>query len=261
MLKALLAVLIALNTGGAAAKDERKGFLVAPAEFSENHSFKGFRGHDIDAISVVLYERKKTYPEKSEFETIAAWKDRVTKWEDLPLTKALRLQSPLAISVPLAKIPVLNDGVGVRFDAERQVASVQMNGECLRWAGLTLSDKEKKLGEYIGTNAFGVKKKITRIFRTTTCLQFDKQPDWINFHAPFPMDSSVASEMARLGHLVLVGTLVEPYRDSELDSTDPTIDFPYQVTHLTARIQFAPIEIIIVNPATGGVYLRAKKPQ
>jgi len=257
----LFAIIAATLIGGpCAAKDAGDGFLVTPSEINSERSFKGFRGHDIAAFSGALWKREQALPKKSEYETQVAYQERVDKWKAAAVSGSIMLDSVLAFSMPLARVTALNHLIHPTFDAETARVRVQMTGECENHAGVVMADTEKVLGSYVGSNAFGVKRKVKTIFRTSLCLQLLDHPDWVNFHEPVNIDPATAKAMTRVGHLVLLGTLREPYRWSEMNTSSPTLDDPYKVMHLAVAILFDLQEVLIIDPVTGRVFFRAKKP-
>ena len=158
------------------------GFSAQPFDLAVEKLLPGFKGHDAAGVVVELTKRKAAMV-KDEFETTAAYRERMAGQAARPLLGTLRIDKLFAFVLPAS-------AVKSTYDADDQVLSVSLPVQnetdklCVGWSFLIDDWKCKMFAlvetpisstSYIGENAFGVKRRVTKKQRLTIGLGFAPQ--------------------------------------------------------------------------------------
>lgn len=221
----------------------------------------GFTGHFPDEILLKLNAKKSKF-KKSEFETTAQYNARIEKEKAVPLMGSLTMQSLFAFS--FSKLSVQYDAdqsmltVGIEqqsvFDNDYDESNVEFTG--LLWDSL-----EKRLGSYIGSNAFGVKKRI-QAWRDTEIIvgitkKFISSIDSSNpIACSFSVDAQYAKTLKNTVRLLVIGKLTKPYMGQYEYEDTATITNPTHVITKSFMIYIQPVAIRVYDIQTGKVFCR-----
>lgn len=221
-----------------------------------------FTGHDIKG-EVAAVKRSPASQPKSEFESTDQYQARVAAYKG-PEKMAFRLFNEV-------------DGeanVEANYDADSQVLTIDIkpltysiDGHDASVDGFLLKRDSLGTQKYVGSNAFGVKKMITRQdYAEYGALLSADDPVFVkdafeSFGHPIarfriqmkPMEAAIIKTALRA---VLVCTVADPKVFHDTTSDEPTISHPYETNTLR---QFMPVttrELILYNDITGQVVAR-----
>jgi hypothetical protein len=119
------------------------------------------------------------------------------------------------------------------------------------------------LGTYLGTNALGVKRTVTRMVKniyyvslsSSSPLKLFTKDDYGLYLDParftWPMDPAAARANKASLSLALVGTIPLPEATEEKGLDEPTIDDPQQVLVYSRTLPFSLEELRVINSRTG----------
>lgn len=194
----------------------------------------GFAGSDFGA----LFKARSTIPKKGEFETSDQYRERL---------KAVSGDGFYSVALDLF----------AQYDADRQRFTVLILTKELQTEAaillnrygdrpvLVVNQTRKESGKYVGSNAFGVRTKVTKVNMIEDAIvlgnphydDVDDRAGARNFYIPLPSDRARATMLA-----FLLVFKPEPIGGAGLTTTassykDPTLDFPLAVT-TTARYLF-----------------------
>jgi hypothetical protein len=113
------------------------------------------------------------------------------------------------------------------------------------------------LGTYVGVNAFGVKKLITRMVEETYYVKLSPSspfhlftwagPSWFSWG----MDPAAARANKESLRIAVVGTVPSPEATEEKSPAEPTINRPRQVLVYSRTLPFSLEELRVINSRTG----------
>lgn len=107
-----------------------------------------------------------------------------------------------------------------------------------------------------GSNAFGVKKKITRRQTLSLWVDIEARPPGVQCFVPVGMSRGEAEKNTRAASWALIGTLIPPYVDSHSVTVTPTIDSPFEDDATDVAMGMIVEEVIAFDARTGRVFYR-----
>lgn len=200
-----------------------------------------------------LFKVKSTTP-KSEFETTDHYRERI---------KVVAGDGFYGIALDLTS----------KYDADRQRFEAVITGEKLQsetdlllhqigssTPAIVVKSTRRESGTYMGSNAFGVRAKVTRVQMTEDVLLLDhpsKELGW-SFYIPVPVDRARTTKLA-----FLLVFKPEPIRDAGLTTTasgysESSVDFPYDVKTTYRYIFAGDTSVWAYDKRTGEVLTRYK---
>jgi hypothetical protein len=219
-----------------------------------------FAGHDCFAIARTL---KRVAKPKSEFETNAAFEDRIASLASVNLVGNTEMADLIAIAVnPLA--------LSMKYDAEDGEATFGIEDFAIKTA--LVGDKlapmivttQRKVSErsYLGSNAFGVRAKVSET-RYAGCgvTASNVEPMYMRLYAN--VSAKIAPETAQRlkAHLgaVMIGKVVAPFLSRIDEHSAATIDFPLESTTEGEAIVVQLKDIWYFNRQTGEVAAKTSR--
>ncbi len=241
------------DAGGRQHDDEVRRNAVAATYSGE---FIGFRGNDAKAIAANLNKRLRSRPEKSEFETLTEFDSRYSEWESKLFGGGLLRRNTFVISIKMME--EINPYAGHKFDAESSMMNTKARGDCGNNNGLVIGRSVVNRGGYVGQNAYGVKRQISKQRADVLCLRFTSDIEWM-IYKPVKMSSSEAKDFVDNGVIGLTGDVVAPFVYRESTKTTPTIDEPLEIEINMLGIVFDVKKLVVFNPKTGKVFVIAHR--
>jgi hypothetical protein len=229
-----IAALLCGNVASAAKAKTTFPYLDAPYDVAEGATtIKGAPWMDYFKLYQTL--RKTKLPVKSEFETAAEFAARLEA-NPIKLYSTLTTASNISIGDFLdydattydaeSKTMHITFNIG-RIDVERDEGATTGRGH-------VLFEGSKNVGSYVGQNAFGVKKRITRSVSSEMCvLMKDAEGFTSSFDVPIPVEE--ARDSKTLAYL-FSGKLAYPYTGTYSYRDEPTITSPIDMTHFTSCV-------------------------
>ena len=118
------------------------------------------------------------------------------------------------------------------------------------------------LGTYVGSNAFGVKKIITRMVEHAYHVDLDSSSPFTLFSTgqfnrvepakfTWTMDPIVARANKEFLRIALVGSVPSPAVTEDTSLIEPTIDRPRQILVYSRNLPFSLEELRVLNSRTG----------
>jgi TonB family protein len=155
------------------------------------------------------------------------------------------------------------------YDADTQIMKVKFSGEQYGIQPITQwSESTVEGGSYIGSNNFGVKRRIS-IFHTTHYNIQTDQPSWLLAeitHQAFSENGLALTEDGPTARLLsntlgvlLIGSLTPPYATAETGVNTPTIDNPVDNTTVDRTLHVKLSAVWLYNLGTGEVIKRYGK--
>lgn len=209
-----------------------------------------YRGNDFRALMAALKRRPR--PVKSEFETEARYRERLSAWKAAPLLGKLYHDSRIALVGHAGARSDNGAPVLYRYDAETQTFAFWAHPECDDAAGLMLDAKRTSAGTYVGQNAYGVKRNIRRIRQEVFCVR--TVPEIAVNNESFKIPPYEATVLSSIGKLLVVGTLTEDEVDESVLRSAPTIGDPEDVVRIVKSVTIYLEEVWLFNPVTGEVF-------
>ena len=244
---------------GRAATNQRKQSAASSVAVTVDGPSLGpkFSGHDINAEVTAVRRSPASLP-KSEFESTEQHQARVAAYKG-PKKLAFRLFNEVDRET----------NVEASYDADAEVLTVDVKPMSYWFDGHDADGfllKRDVLGrqQYVGSNAFGVKKLITRedyaeygVLLPADDLIFIKDPFENSSHprARFlirmkPIDAAIVKTTLSV---VLVCAVAEPKIFQDMNSDEPTISHPYETNAFRQFIPVTTRELILFNAVTGQI--------
>lgn len=252
LLAATCFLLATISVGAETSKNPRLKPLTVPFDVTLESLPPYFYGHNyLDLIKAI---NKNPRPKKSEFETKAEYSIRLANWRSSVLYGEVTLGSRIAIGNWFKTTEQRTVGMKTVYDAESQTMKVFFAPQCEGRPGLELLSTSKKLGTYVGQNAFGVRRNVVKYERTTICLELAERD---NLPISFPVQRHVAQITDLTLNYLIVGTLRDNPLEIEPPSYQmPTIDLPTESAHTVIRLKMSPSQLWLFEPDTGKVFHR-----
>jgi TonB family protein len=190
---------------------------------------------------------------KSEFESTAQYETRLASWKGG--TKKY------VFVVEKNEESVMN-GYKFEYDADSQEMRLTVGSEYLVSDTIQMRSDRTALGTYVGSNAYGVKRTITRMVEYTYFVSlyysspfelFSKDQYDILKPAQFNwrMDPTAARATKESLRIAFVGTIPSPEATEETSLTEPTISRPRQILVYSRTLPFSLEELRVLNSRTG----------
>jgi TonB family protein len=190
---------------------------------------------------------------KSEFESTAQYEARLASWKGG--TKKY------VFVVEKNEESVMN-GYKFEYDADSQEMRLTVGSEYVVSDTIQMRSDRTALGTYVGSNAYGVKRTITRMVEYTYFVsiyssspfelfskdQFDiLKPAQFNWR----MDPTAARATKDSLRIAFLGTIPSPEATEETSLTEPTISRPRQILVYSRTLPFSLEELRVLNSRTG----------
>jgi hypothetical protein len=208
-------------------------------------------GHDEKALIAALGR----LPAKLAHESRAEYSERL----------APHLQKPFSGSVKITDVIALQSflygdgdfgGFNSQFDPETSVMSFGFRDayyfspetKSAQW-----SFESKKAGTYIGTNSFGVKKRVQKYTANQVDLILGNVHAQQKFKAVIPAEDKPFFQYT---YAVLVGRLVYPLVSFDQGTSEPTVTNPEETQTRFSRLYFQPTEVLVFGAKSKTLILR-----
>jgi hypothetical protein len=190
---------------------------------------------------------------KGEFESTAQYQARLTSWKGGTKKYVFVVDKPQ--EGPFKEYTF-------EYDADAEEMHLTIGNEYIVSDTFQLRSIRTVLGTYVGANAYGVKKSITRMVENTYYLRLSSSSPFELFSKgeygsskpakfTWTMDRATAranKESLRIG---LEGTIPSPEATQETSLTEPTIDFPRHILVYSRTLPFSLEELRVLNLRTG----------
>jgi len=227
-----------------------------------------FKGHDFQAIHKALSSTLV----KGEFETTAAFKERVALAEKNPLYGKIYASSVVAYVDELKQEGTFSPW---SYDADNQTLKIEepLNDAPYNFpvsaAKFRIKDDTQVTGSYTAQNAIGTKVDVTQyevdawdlILLDLDKFPFTKTPAGrINFEFSIKMEASVAQRIEKNQNLdiLIIGRLDKPYVNESFDMVEPTLDRPSSSNVKEHGIIMQTEEIWLYDSTTGEIFNKLK---
>jgi hypothetical protein len=250
---------------------ENVSFLAQPFEAEVVSLPPHFRGHDATKLAELMAQKVRQL-EKSEYETKSQHEERLAAAKSISLTPKLTFGSRLAFVLPLES----------NFDAEKgELMIANPFKESPEWQHQCLGPEHLRTaivwrrsvvsgGSYVGTNAFGVKKLVSRRNVYQTIIEMNP-PHWLQVAmggdrgsldpyafegregVRFPMTAGEAMLFRNRLKAVAIGTLEAPFVAECVDSNDATIDDPVDEIVHSKQLHFHLQQVLLFDESTGRI--------
>jgi hypothetical protein len=245
-----------------------QGWLNTPFDPSLEKLPPHFRGHDPRAIYLAL-QKVGANPTKSEYESTAEFEKRKASIGDRALFGTLKAGSTVAFVRDEYTFPML--GLISNYDADHQLLAVTLRGRKSRLylEGLfapeilevVLGGKTTSSDSYIGTNAFGATREVSRSYEDQYGLAlkpkkwpFEREDRFSDAESKFEIvniSSSQARQLKQNLRILFIGTLQEPWTHHDVEGREAKFDSPYESTTSKYLLDFVPKEIWFFDYSTG----------
>lgn len=245
------------------AKAPAQAYSTAEFDPSINRVPAHFRGHN---PSDLLNAAKSlaTRMAKSEYETEVQWKERCANALRYPFFRQMTPESTFAIVIDPA---MSKGGMWTEYNPEDRQLNVFVQAKRGftdgNWRSVLLNQTSVYGVPYIGENAYGVKRRITKISRTVLelCYRVRKNLAEVYHDADFnegllvTLDASPAEALRIRNRLaaIAVFTIEPPYVSEDSERVSPTVADPADVEIEVSRIHANITALLIYNKDTGDV--------
>lgn len=256
--------LLFLSLSGYAALAQQRSkkvetFSTVPFDESAAKLPSNYFGHSMSDLWPMLLSRR-TKLLKQEYETTEAWAKRIEKVQAEPFWGSLTVFSTLAFK-PL--------DLDSEYDADSATLSLKINLETVSfdfinnkglsdYDAIALRQTTEQVGSFVGSNSFGVKRKVKAKEQVAQFLLFKAgqigQANILTIE-----DVTVQQAKSIRPHLraIVCGKLKYPYIGADSEKTNATLDEPVQTSALSYYLYFEPLALWFYNSETGEVYYRA----
>jgi len=230
-----------------------------------------FAGHNAEAV-YDLIRGKLPNPSKSEFESQAEYLARAEEFAGKPFVANAKPSDLFAFCLSghamLEPVPAELDlfrNLETEYYAEAHTLTVTLPSYWASPSEYTWSSiwrtSSHRLGEYIGSNAFGVKRAITRwaqndsiiVIHDFSWLSPDCDYKFRDVSCVVNMDGGTARSLSANLRVLIIGRLVAPFISSENYTGQPTIDAPAEIHHYQRFLHVQIEQLWLVDGVTGRV--------
>jgi hypothetical protein len=189
---------------------------------------------------------------KREFETSDQYEDRIAP--HLTNIKGFSADGSFTLSFPLKQTKYDADAATLTIGSEYQSL---LSDSVLHSSEATIRSTRKVTGTYVGENAFGAKRVISRIQEAD--LRVALRPEgtlvWPPRFKPFQVSMSPdrAREFTKNAALVVRGRLSAPYLTTEVERFSPKIDAPFDITTNVIKVHMLVGCANVIDGRTGEV--------
>lgn len=247
----------------------KRAFSDAPFDLNAEKLPPAFAGTRFAEIFAELTKLKNKF-KKDEYETTAQYDARLAALADSSLYGKIKLSSLVGYVLPPGAIetlynadtqtlnlflPLQSDGSAECYVRPERISEY----ECIAF---TLIEDLKSSSRYVGRNAFGLKKVITKqefvelgiIF---SGLQSLKPPAKKNYDRGYAADLRVEPNKARTlrssVRAILIGNFASPYAVAESRHDTPTMAEPLDITTTFLRVALQLKEVCFFDDSTGEI--------
>ena len=254
-----------------------RGYERTPFDVNSERLPPNFQGHDVEALYAAL---QKIRP-KGEYETSAAYKERLEAVRSTSLYGSVLGSSAIAVIMPKTDILVGDEeGFSWTYDADKAVLRLRVKNferggaftssgtgfsdRSLNWCDdcppvLTVSSHVVDSGYYEGQTALGVWSGIRKHYVVGYGLTID--PWDVNTDYDLPLPVSEAKLIRPNLRLVVVGHLEPPWTSPTQEVWhEPTLDDPVNKDVKVHVIMFQPEQLWIVDIKSGEILMKIAGP-
>jgi len=226
-----------------------------------------FKGNSFKKVYKLLTDKKDKFT-KGEYETTEDYNKRYSPM-DLSSIYAFKLESELS-GVKIGDYNADNKSLPVFIKNFFGIVDIVYVGG-KESPNFLINYEINRMGSYIGSNAFGAKKEISKRTRTYYALAVDNhdaiKPDWKNWYDDLDLTLNVAElevqDAKNLKANLAVLVVCKAYDESMLTHYDtrrgePKIDYPYDDIINGYWINVKVLELWLYNYKSGKVYLKEK---
>ncbi len=234
-----------------------------------------FKGSDAKAIAASLLVGPLRKP-KDEFESTAAYEKRITNAEAVTLPDGSSASAQLVFK--LTDLQGGSDGSGAYYDADMETLTLKLDvtavsnySDTIKAGARTVllaTPDFQDLGTYVGQNAFGVKREISRSKLTNYRLVINNElafPQsekmgygYTPIHVSIKLPVVTARQAKDAFGILYFVKLARPYLSVSFFDKKPEIDSPSEVKSTTYFIYADVLEIWMFNSVTGQIYKKIK---
>ena len=235
-------------------------YLSEPADSVANNDPRIARGHDMRA----LISFASRLPDKSEYESVAAYDGRSAAFKELKVYKGLTLGAQLAFNAGVSSTSQADTPFHVEYDAEAQTVKVcapsagieyvSIEGKLVQGRGYVVWQKVTPLGSYSGTNSFGVRRTVRRQRVQQERVVVPVTPGVGQCTEPTPLTSADARALIPRASIVIIGHVARPFSRVDVSTSGATLSEPTE-EHLE-RIDLALVYDEVALVAGDKVLLR-----
>lgn len=218
-------------------------FTNAPIDMAASSLNPGFLGADARTLFARLEARERTR-QKGEFETSAAFVERVKRSEAAPLLGTLNLSSLIGLVPGRGRL----GRTETEYDADRGMMSVHIQ---LIGNGITWADSTTDHYFYVGQNGFGATRRIEHY--TQEFVDLDLSQSGMEISMVAQMDAATAKRIKPTLRLLLICELVEPFLKSEARFVEATLDSPYEEKQISRALVVKLRGLWLFDQSTGKV--------
>lgn len=218
-----------------------------------------YLGHSLVDVWGLLNDRKKKFSQ-GEYETTQAWQTRLAKLKTERLMGEVTMVSDYAFKLTNVETTYSADAEALTLTAQTAKSGFDSinNDSLLGFDSIQWWYNNKKAGAYVGSNAFGVKRRVQVETEQIYYLLFKPETlgkaNTLTIHDVKPETAKVIRPQLRA---LLIGTPMEPYIGGDKEETDATIDDPVKTLTYSFYLYFKPKAIWFYNTQTGEVYYKA----
>jgi TonB family protein len=240
-----------------------------------------FTGNDAEAI-YELVKAKLPNPAKSEFESNSEYDARVHEFANKTLVDSTKVRDLFAFSLsgspftePVsADLEKITRNVEREYDAESRTLTIELPSALgsvfQQWSPLWRASLKYVGGDYIGSNAFGVRRKITRWAESDLIIAVhgsqwlvpDCREDTLGNDLSCPVEANgpTARTLSQNLRIIIVGRLTAPFISFESYTSDPTIDAPAEILHKIKYLHVDLEQLWLTDGANGRVLHKYSRP-
>lgn len=242
-----------------------------PAKFMGNNPF---------TIFTALAKNESKYG-KSEFETNDAFQARLLRLDETILTGKLKYSSPVAfsllsgfdssydadsgamtVSIPMTSIHDEDLDSAVSYELPPGVGAYSYSSETLEGHAIEVFTTLSQTKKFTGSNAFGVKVKITGKVYDTLAVALKNDNGLMKYGGKVTLNIPIPSEKAReaklAGDVLIVGELLHPYVGKGFNHNSATIDNPVETLDRIRYVAIKATEIWYFSRYSGEIYHKQK---
>ena len=215
-------------------------------------------GHSLPDVYSNLYKRKDRL-QKSQYETTDSFEERLAIEHKKPIIGSLTLDNLFGFTF---------SNFDSKYDADDQTLTIEFESHypsddhpslsITDFRSLLWSTSESKTGSYVGSNAFGVKRRVAVYKGTEFHLVMPKRAlgdsilDGLKLQC-FGVPTQEARQTESRARVLIVGGITRPYIGKGQSSYTPTIDEPTHTETDKFYLYFDPHLIYVFDLATGKI--------
>lgn len=243
---------------GSAADGSERVYAAVPLDPSVDALPKGYAGHDCRTMSRAL---KALNPAKDEYETTAAYAERVAAFGAKPIAGSVTVADYVAFVPDYPLITTSYDADVGQFRISGSMGAIDgLVGSSLVLSVVTDS-KVLTRSTYIAANAYGRKVEVrkTQLYACAVALpqlrQSYRSAAFDAIVSLSPDEAKVAKENVAI---LYVGKLAEPYWAKFFFNIEPKIDSPTETTWTGDALVIRDAEVWLFDKRTGRIYQKSK---